>query len=50
MPLGHVEKDIYTGIKENSFDNFSFTKQQTTLKKTTIHSSSFDEHVSAKND
>lgn len=45
MPLGHVEKDIYTGIKENSFENFSFTKQQTTLKKTTIHSSSFDEHV-----
>ncbi|WP_164111686.1 MULTISPECIES: hypothetical protein [Sphingobacterium] len=45
MPLGHVEKDIYTWMKANSFDNFLFTKQQTTLKRQTILSSSFDQTV-----
>lgn len=45
MPLGHVEKDIYTCMKENSFEYFLFTKQQTTLKKQTIHSSLFNKDI-----
>lgn len=45
MPLGHVEQDIYRRMKENGFDNFSFTKQQTTLKRQSIHSNTFDSDI-----
>lgn len=45
MPLGHVETEIYDAMKANSFENFSFTKQHTTLKKPTIHSNSFNPAV-----
>lgn len=45
MPLGHVETDIYSAMKSNSFQFFSFTKQQTTLKQPTIYTNSFEDNI-----
>ncbi|GGH14710.1 hypothetical protein FAZ19_07230 [Sphingobacterium alkalisoli] len=45
MPLGHVETDIYTAMKNNSFTFFSFTNRDTVLKHSSIYTNNFESQI-----